>query len=101
MQVIKDMEEHILRFLFAGKELNIINDKHIYHLIKMNEVVLSIVLHCVNKLVCEFFRRDIQYCLPLILIFYLNADSMSKVCFAHAHSAVNKKRVKRSAARLS
>src|SRR6185436_7135098 len=70
VKMVEDVEEYILCFFFACKKLDIIENKHINHLVKMNEVILRIIFYCIDKLVCKFFRRYIQHCLSRVLMFY-------------------------------
>ncbi len=59
VKVVEDREKCILRFFSAVKELNIIDDQHVHHLVKMNEVVDSIVPSMILELVDELFGAHI------------------------------------------
>src|SRR5258708_24418931 len=96
MQVIEDMEEYILCLFFSGEELNIIQNKHINHLVEMNEVILCVVLYSINKLIRKFFRGDIQNNFFRVLILYFNTYGMHKMGLSHSDTTIYKKRVEGS-----
>ena len=89
VQVIENCKESILRTLSLVEKLNIIDDQHINQLIKMYEVVDSIVAAMVHELVDEFFRAHIQYNLVGIHLLYFVANGLRQVCFTQTHTAVN------------
>jgi dTDP-4-dehydrorhamnose reductase len=58
---IENLEENILRAFFAGEKLNIVDNKHIDHLIKMDEIVVRIILNSIYKLMAKLLRLHIKY----------------------------------------
>ena len=81
MEVIEDVKEYILRFLFAAEELYIVNDEYIHHLVKMTEIVDSVVPHGVDELMREPFRAHIQNSLIRLAILDFQTNRMRKMGF--------------------
>ena len=57
--MVENGEKRILGFFCPVKELDIVNDQYIYHLVKMDEIIDRIIPTVVYKLVDEFFRTDV------------------------------------------
>jgi len=87
MQVIENMEEHILCASFTGKQLDVIDNKHIYNLIEMYKVVAIIFLNRFDVLLCELLSRDIQNRFFGVLFLYFDANGMCQVSFSKSYTA--------------
>src|ERR1017187_9268496 len=98
--MIKDVEEGILCLVLAGKELNVVNNQHIYHLIEMHKVIGIVVFYGIDKLYREFFRGNIQNGFAWKLFLDLDADCLGKMCFAKPYSTIYKERVKGGSSRF-
>lgn len=81
MQVIEDAKKDILGTFFSCKELDVVDDQDVDHLIKMNEVIGGLILNSVYELVRKFFWLHIQYGFIRKAFFDRNANGMSKVGF--------------------
>ena len=82
VEVVEDMEENILGLFLAGKVMNIVDDQHIDHLVKMNEIVLVVVLYRIDELIDELVGCHIKYGLFREIIFYLQADGSGRDGFS-------------------
>ena len=84
MQMIKDMEESVLRLGNAGKFLNIINNQYINCLVEVYKVVCSIVSHRISVLHLKQMSRHIQHTLFRIQFFNLCSNSIGQMGFSHS-----------------
>src|SRR5690606_4365523 len=100
MQMIEDVEENVLRFLFACEELHIVNDQHVHHLIELLEVSHGVVLHSFNELLRELLCGNIENGLLRVVALDLDADGMGEVGLAQAYTTIDQQRVECSATRL-
>ena len=79
------MEKSILGFSFvsARKLVNIVNNKHVYHLIEIQKIV-HIIFHNggINILILKLVCFDIKNKFIGIFFHGFNSDSMSQMCFA-------------------
>ena len=82
VQVVENMEEDILCLGLVGKELNIINDQHFYQLIKMYEVVYTIIFQRIQKLVGKLLGGHVQHRLLRVVILYKITNGLSQVGFS-------------------
>src|SRR5690606_14397595 len=55
VQVIEDMEKHILCGRLPREELYVVYNKYIYQLIEVNKVVSGVFLNRFYKLLCKLF----------------------------------------------
>ena len=76
------MEENILSLRFSTKELNVVYDQHIDHLIEVDEIVLFVVSYGIDELVCELLGRNIKYGLIREAVFHVDTDGVCQVCFS-------------------
>ena len=60
VEVVEDVEEDILRLFLSAEELHVVDDQHVHHLIEVAEIVDRVVPHCVNELMRESLRADVQ-----------------------------------------
>ena len=86
------MEESLLS-LSGSELLNVVDDKHIYRLIEVYEVILSVIAHRINKLRFEKMCRNIEYTLIGIELQELVPNGRNKVSFAHSAGTVEEERV--------
>ena len=94
MQMIEYRKEGILRFLRPVEKLNIIQDQHINHLIKMDEIIDGIVPAMILKLVDELLGTHIQHHLVGMQTLYFIAYRLRKVCFSQSNTTINHQRIK-------
>jgi len=100
VQVVEDVEEHVLRLLLATEELHIIDDEHIHHLVKVAEVVDRVVSNGVNELVREALRAHVQHCLVRLTVLDLQPNCVREVRLAQSNTAVDEEGVEGGSARL-
>ena len=89
MEVVEDVEEHILRLLLAAEELHVIHDEDIHELVEVGEVVNAVVADRIDELVRELFGVHIEDRLFRSAVLDLNADGMRQVGLAQSDRAVN------------
>ena len=75
------MKESVLSFLFACKFMHVINNQNIYHLVKMQKVILIIIPDGIHKLGLKFVGIYIEDRLFLKKCFDLNSDGLGQVRF--------------------
>ena len=100
VQVVKDVEEHVLCLLLAAEELHIVDDQHIHHLVEVAEVVDRVVAHCVDELVREALGAHIQHRLVRLTVFDFQPNGVREVRLAQSNTTVNEEGVERRAAGL-
>src|SRR5690606_30857578 len=82
MEMVKNMEKHLLRPILARQKLNIIDDQYINLHVKICKAFYVAVFDGIHKLVYKLFRRHIQDELILRAVLYLIADGLHKMRFA-------------------
>src|SRR5690606_9726320 len=98
--MVENMEENILSSSFAGKQLNVINNQHIYNLIEVNKIVAIVLFYRFNILLRKFFRRNIKHCFFGIFVFNVNTNCVPQMCFSQTYSAKNQQWVEGSSTRF-
>lgn len=94
MKLIEDMEECILSFRLACEVLYIVNDKGVYRLIEMEEVVDLTLMVGSCKLALKESGGNIQHTRLRIAFLYTNTHSLNEVSLAHTYRAEYKQGVK-------
>ena len=88
------MEESILSLFFTRKELNIINDKHIYHLIETYEITSSIAFSTSTyKLLYELLSVNIEHDKIRMKFLCFQTYRMTQVSFSQTCLTINKQRI--------
>ena len=93
MEMVKYMEECVLRFGNSRKFLDVIYYQNIYGLIKPDEIVEPIGAYGVCILHLKQVRRYIKH--PLLGIKFLDActNGVDEMCFTHSRRSVNEQRI--------
>jgi hypothetical protein len=91
MEGIEGMEQALLRLLFTGYKLNIIQEQDIYTAIFVPEVLASPLSDSADELVSELFSGDIHH--PRANSYRLPADGMQEMGLSQAYTTVNKQRI--------
>jgi hypothetical protein len=79
VKMVENMEENILSFFLIGKVVNIVNQQHIYHLIEMDKVVLTVVSDRIDKLIDKLLAANVKHGLFGKIIFYFNSNCLKQV----------------------
>src|ERR1700722_8145226 len=87
------MEKFFLRALFAGQELNIVDEQNVGLTITLPETDQLVALDGVDKLVRKPLAREVHHFLGLGAFNRLLADRLHQMRLSQADAAVNKKRV--------
>src|SRR5690606_11201023 len=95
MQLVEDMEEHLLSLLPARKELHVVEYEKIDLQVEVLEVLQLIILQSIQELVGEVVLVDVKDYLIGKVVLNVVADGLNEVCFAHAHSAIQHERIER------
>ena len=82
VQVVENVEEHVLRLLLAAEELHIVDDEHIHHLVEVAEVVDRVVAYCVDELVREAFGAHVQHRLVRLTVLDFQPNGVREVRLA-------------------
>ena len=94
MKVIENMKENILRFFLACQIVNIIEDQHIDHLVKMDEIILIVVPDGIDELVGELISSNVKNSFFRKIVFYLKTNRMRQVRFSQSCNTIYKEWVK-------
>ena len=89
VKVIEDVEEHILRLFLSTEELHVVDDQHVHHLIEVAEVVDRVVSHCVNELMREALRADVEDGFVRLAALDFQPNGMCEVGFSEPNPSVN------------
>ncbi len=90
MQVVENMEKHILRSLFTRQLMNIVYQQQVDALVKMDKVVDAVVEISLRILHLKQMRGNIKNSQLGIFIERVIAYSMQKMGFPHAGLTINK-----------
>ena len=82
------MEKFFLCRFFACDELNIVHKQNIDRTIFGSKLLCGTIAYCVNNLICELLRRNIEDCQSRL--YTLMPDSVQQVRFAQPDTAVEK-----------
>ena len=85
---VKGVEKFFLRRILAGDELNIVNHQHINLAKLLFERHCVLETQCTDKLIHEFFRRQIQNCSAWVLRANFPRNGMHEMGFTQPHTAV-------------
>ena len=89
LQIVEDVEESLLRLLLFCQKLDVIDDEHIHVLVKVDEVVAVVAAACLQELLHEQIRADIQYHFVGEVGLDLQADGMGEVGFPQTSVGVD------------
>src|ERR1700732_3513087 len=87
------MEKFFLGTLFAGQELNIVNEQNICLSITLPETDQLVALDGVDEFVREPLTREVHHFLRLFSFDRLLADRLHQVSLSQPDAAVDEKRV--------
>ncbi len=93
VQRIEGVEELLLGALFSGKELNVIDQQHIYTAETIAETDHPVVLDGVDHLVGELLGGEIDDGAVGLTQLDLMADRLHEVGLAHTHAAIEEERI--------
>lgn len=93
------MEEAFLRFRLVAEELDVVDDEQVYVAVKCDELVIPVGLERLHIVRREVVARRIKDIVIAVLPDMV-ADSLHKVRFAQADSAIDQQRVEGRMARL-
>ena len=100
MQVVENVEEHVLCLLLAAEKLHIVDDEHVHHLVEVAEVVDRVVPNRVDELVREALGAHVQHCFVRLTVLDLQPNGVRKMRFAQTNSSVDEEGVEGRSARL-
>ena len=100
MQVIENMEECVLCSGFSRKFLNVVNQKYIYRLIEIEEIILRVVPYRVGVLNLESICRNVEHSFARVHLFCHNSDGIGKVSFSYTRFSINEKWTENSFPRI-
>ena len=93
------MWKNILRLFLSAEELHVVDDQHVHHLIEVAEVVHRVVPHCVNELMRESLRADVEDGFVWLAVFDFQPNGMCRWVFP-SQPSVNQKGVEGGSTRL-
>ena len=93
MEVVENVEEHVLRLLLATEELHVVHDEDVRELIEVGEVVDTVVPHRVDELVRELLRVDVEDRLLREAVLDFNSDRVGEVGLSKTNRAVDEQRI--------
>src|SRR5688572_30188809 len=95
VQVIENSEECVLGFFGFAEKLDIIYNKDIDELVKVDEVVDRIIAAMIHELVDEFLRAHVKYHLIGLNPFHLISNGLCKMRLSQPHSSIYNKGIER------
>ncbi len=93
MQMVKDMEENILRTFLSLKILYVVDNQSVDALVEMEKAVCGTFRDSGRILALEKTGGDIKHARLRVLLFYTYAYCLNKVRFTYTRRTENKKRV--------
>ena len=100
VQRVERVEELGLRALFAGEELNVVDQQHVDGAIALAEIEDAIVADGVDHLVHESLGRDVGQFQIAIVLKHVVPDRVHQVRLAQPDTAVDEQRVVRARRRF-
>ena len=75
--MIENMEESILGSSFSCQLVNIIQNQHVYQLIKVQEIIDLVLTHSFSELRLEHVRCQVQHHFIRVILLDFHPDSLS------------------------
>jgi hypothetical protein len=88
VESVEGMEEFFLDTLFAGEELDVVDQEDIGLTVPFAEFNELIVLYAIDVVVCKLFRRNISNARALFVGGDMVADGVEQMCFAKTDTTV-------------
>lgn len=100
VQVVENMKEDILCFLFVGEVVHIVQDQDIHHLVEMDEIIGRMAFEGIHKLLGKPLGADVQHRFVGEQLTNLVANGLGQVGFAETCSTVQHQGIEGSSPRF-
>ena len=100
LQVVEDVEKHILCAGFPRKELNVVDDEHINHLVEVDEIRAVVVLVGRHILGRKLFGLHVKHGLLRVQTFGFQSDGVAEVGLSQTSAAIDDQGVERALSRV-
>ena len=82
MQMVENVEKHLLGSTFSSQKLDVIDDQYIHLHVKVCKRFDVSIFNAIHKLIDKFFWRNIEYKLFIRTIFDFISDGLYEMRFS-------------------
>ena len=100
LQVVENVEERVLCLRFSGKELYVVNDEDINHLVEAHEIVSCLVLARSHELLDELLCVDVKDDEIRMIFLCLQSYGVTQVRFPQTGRTEYEQRVESCSSRI-
>lgn len=99
VELVEDMEEDFLGFLFIGQKLDVIDNEDVNHLVEVDKVIDGIILDGMDDLVREFFGGNEKHGFVGEFLYHFIPDGLGQVGLSESYVSEDNEWIERGGAR--